>query len=200
MYGGARVTDAVEFFKQRGEMKVAVKVVRERVPERFRWRKAVGSLTSTAGKLRGKDRMRIEEPIREMVLDVEDGDLRREVVLDSRRNGVDLDRGELLPRRTVGDLRRYSFLTGTDLTEVQRYVHLPLDFFAPVDTAAAVLVGRAFSEHHRHKAQRIWLRLPDADTPDALPLHQRLMAEHASREARLAERWVAFAKALLDTK
>jgi hypothetical protein len=198
MYGGARVTDAVEFFKKRGEMKGAVKVVRQRVPERFRWRKAVGSLTATAGRLRGHERMRIEEPIREMVLDVEDIDLRREVVLDSRRHGVDLDRGELLPRRTVGDLRRYSFLTGTDLTEVQRYVALPPDFFAPVDTAAITLVGRAFAEHHKHKAHRIWLRLPDCDTPEDLPLHQRLMAEHATREARLAERWSAFAKSVVQ--
>jgi hypothetical protein len=196
--GGGRVTDAVEYFQRRDELRRAVRVVRDRSPERFRWRKAIGALTRSAGTLRGKDRMRVEEPVREIILDVPDFDLQREVVLDARRNGVDLDRGEVLPRRTVGDIRRLSYLTHTDLTQVQKHVPLPADFFASVETSAVVLVGRAYAEYHRSKARHVWLRLPDPDGPEPFQLHHRLMADHANREARLAERWAAFARSVVD--
>ncbi len=193
---GARVTDAVNHFTQRGELRTAVQIVRRRTPERFRWRNAVGSLCQTAGQLRGLDRMRVEEPVREVVIDLEDRELKQAVVLDARRHGVDLNRGEVLPARTVGDLRRYAFLTGADLTRLARHVHVPLDFFAPIDPAVVVLVGRGYAELHRRKAERIWERLPDPGE-ESLELHHRLMARHADREVRQAERWEAFARAVV---
>lgn len=198
MYAGSRVTDAVDYFKRRGELRGAVRLVRLREPERFRWRLAVGALTATAGRLRGHDRMRVEEPIREMVVEgIEDGELRREIVLDARRRGVDLDRGEVLPHRSVGDLRRASFLTGTDLSLIHRYVPLADDFFAPVDTGGVVIVGRAIASVYRKRAQQLWLRLPDPDGPQPYRLHERFMAERADRESHLAERWGAFARSVV---
>ncbi|MEM9195009.1 MAG: hypothetical protein AAGF12_37900 [Myxococcota bacterium] len=198
MYGGARVTDAVDFYQRRGEVKGAVRSVRDRAPERFRWRSAVGMLTGSAGQLRGLRRARIEEPVREIVLDIDNSELRREIVLDARRSGVDLDRGEVLPHRTVGDLRRLSFLTGIDLTQVQDKLRFPSDFFAPVETAGAILVSRALAQRHLQRARYVWLRIPDPDGPVPLELHHKLMAEHAERESGCAKRWAAFAKGLLE--
>src|SRR5687768_14269646 len=96
MFDGSRVTDAVDYWQRRAELKPAVHIVRTRVPERFRWRKAVANIAQGLSPLRGRDRMRLEEPVRELVIDLEDTALRREVVLDARRVGVDLDRGEVL--------------------------------------------------------------------------------------------------------
>ena len=198
MYAGARVTDAVDLLRRRGELRGAVKVVRRRYPERLRWRAAVSSLTWVAGGLRGRERMGVEEPIREVVIDIPDVDLRREVVLDARKGGVDLDRGEVLPVRTMGDVRRFSFLTGTDVARVQRFVKLPEDFEAPVDAAGVVLVGRTWATIHRKNAQRLWLRLPDPDGPEPWRMHHQIMAERARAESQLCERWMAFTHALVD--
>src|SRR5687768_3181257 len=104
MYDGSRVTDAVEYWRRRGELKGAVSIVRKRLPEHFRWRRAVNVVSQAAGALVGRERMRIEEPVREIVLDLPDEVLRREVVIDARRFGVDLDRGEVLRPRTVGEI------------------------------------------------------------------------------------------------
>ncbi|MEM9071985.1 MAG: hypothetical protein AAGE52_25995 [Myxococcota bacterium] len=195
---GARITDAVKFYAQRGENRGAVRIVRQREPDKFRWRKAVSGLSSRAGKLRGRDRMRIEEPVREVVVDLDDAVLRREVVLDARRWNVDLDRGEVLPFHRMGDLRRYAFLVGADMRVIERYVDLPIDFDAPVDTAACTLVSRAMANHYRRRAQRIWLELPDPDSRDAaLPQH-RFLADRASREAELARRWGALGQRLVE--
>lgn len=194
---GARVTDAVEFYAKRGESRGAVRIVRLREPDRFRWRKAVSGLSSRAGKLRGRDRMRIEEPVREVVLDLEN-ELQREVVLDARRYNVDLDRGELLPFHTMGDLRRYCFLVGTDVNTFDKYVRITNDFGEPIDTAGCTVVARAMSNHHRRRAQRIWLELPDPDGPDKWRMHHRFMSERASHDAELARRWNALAQRLVE--
>lgn len=196
---GARITDAVSFYQRKGEGKDAVRLVRQRDPDKFRWRSAVSKLTSSAGRMRGSDRMKIEEPIREVVLDLSDDGLQREVVLDARRFNVDLDRGEILPAHTMGDVRRYAFLVGADVRVVERYVELPEDFAAPVDVAACALVGRAMANHHRRRAQKIWLELPDPEDPEPRRHHHDLMADRAARDAELARRWAAFAKTLLGT-
>ncbi|MBX3248399.1 MAG: hypothetical protein KF901_14565 [Myxococcales bacterium] len=196
---GARITDAVSFYQRKGEGKDAVRLVRQRDPDKFRWRSAVSKLTSSAGRMRGSDRMKIEEPIREVVLDLADDGLQREVVLDARRFNVDLDRGEILPAHTMGDVRRYAFLVGADVRVIERYVELPEDFAAPVDVAACALVGRAMANHHRRRAQKIWLELPDPEDPEPRRHHHDLMADRAARDAELARRWAAFAKTLLGT-
>src|SRR4051812_9048594 len=97
---GARVTDEVIYWRMRGELRRAVRVVRVRKPERLRWRAALATVTEAAAPLRGFDRMVVEEPVREIVLDLDDRILRREAVLDARQHGVDLDRGEVLPVRS----------------------------------------------------------------------------------------------------
>jgi len=190
MTAGARITDAVSHFRSRGNLKSAVKLVRTKEPERLRWRAAVGALTLDAGKLLGGDRMRIEEPIRELVLDLGDNILQREVVLDARLHRVDLDRGEILPRWSFGDLRRLSFLARTDLDLLARYVRLPSEFEAPIDTAAVVLAGRAFSHMFRQRAQRLWLSVPDQDGPDLKMKHHGYLLERAEQDAERSRRWV----------
>ena len=121
----------------------------------------------------------------------------REVILDARRFRVDLDRGEVLPFRTLGDLRRTTFLTGTDLDAVRRYITLPEDFHAPIDTAGVVVVGRALAEQHRRRAQRVLMELPPAaPTRTESPLAAQLR-ERGERDADAARRWRAVADAIL---
>lgn len=196
MAAGARITDAVSHFRTRGNFRSAVKLVRAREPERLRWRAAIAALTLDAGGMRGNERMYLEEPIREMVLDLDDNILQREVVLDARLHRVDLDRGEILPRWTFGDLRRLAFLAHADLTLLQRYVALPSTFDEPIDTAAVVLAGRSFSSVFRQRAERLWLSVPDRDMPGPQLDHHRFMLERADQEAEHSRRWGALAKTL----
>jgi hypothetical protein len=198
MAAGARITDAVAHFRNRGNLRSAIKLIRTREPERLRWRAAVSSLTLEAGNLRGCDRMRVEEPIRELVLDLGDFILQREVVLDARLHRVDLDRGEILPRWTFGDLRRLSFLAQTDLTLMQRYVALPSSYDAPIDTAAVVLAGRSFANVFKQRAQRLWLSVPDEDAPGAPAAQHRFVLARADQEVEQSRRWGALAKTLGD--
>lgn len=198
MASGARITDAVAHFRRRGNFRSAVKLVRTREPERLRWRAAISALTQDAGGMRGNERMYLEEPIRELILDLEDGILQREIVLDARLHRVDLDRGEILPRWTFGDLRRLAFLAQTDLGLLQRYVALPSSFDAPIDTAAVVLAGRSFSSVFRQRAERLWLSVPDADLPGPELEHHRTMRERADQEVEQSRRWGALAKTLAN--
>ncbi len=174
-----------------------MRIVRKRTPERFRWRKAVAGVNSIAGKLRGIERLRVEEPVREIVLDLHDQDLQREVVLDARKVGVDLDRGEILPHATLADLRRLSYLSGVDVRRIGRYTKLPEGFGDVIDTAACVVIGRTLSEYHRKRAHNLWLRVPDPDGPQTLRKHHRMMLHRAEQERAESERWAAMSKALI---
>lgn len=196
MTAGARITDAVAHFRNRGNLKSAVKLVVTRQPERLRWRAAVGALTLDAGRLLGGERMRVEEPIRERVLDLGDDLLQREVVLDARLHRVDLDRGEILPRWSLGDLRRLSFLARTDIDLLSRYVRLPNEHETPIDTGAVVLAGRAFSTMFRQRAQRLWLSVPDQDGPEPKLKHHTYILQRADQDAERSRRWGALAKTL----
>jgi hypothetical protein len=197
MYDGSRVTDAVEYWRRRGEAKPAVAIVRTRSPERFRWRRAMGAMSHFAAALWGGDRMRVEEPMRELVLDLGDRVLRREVVLDARRAGVDLDRGEVLPHRSRADLDRIAEIVGTDLSRVSRHVPLPTDRAAAVDTAGVIVAGRTIGEALKIKAHRLLLQVPDADGGEPLRLHHRYLAERAAQDRDESQRWLAFARAVL---
>jgi hypothetical protein len=77
-----------------------------------------------------------------------------------------------------------------------RYVVLPGDFDAPIDTAAVVLAGRAFAHSFKQRANKLWLRVPDQDGPTPLMLHHRYMLERASQDAETSRRWAALAKTL----
>lgn len=194
---GARVTDEIEFFRRKGQLQHTVRVIRARTPERHRWRAGVAAVSQIAGSLRGRERMRIEEPIREIVLDLEDRLLRRESVLDARRVGVDLDRGEVLPQLTRWDLRRNAFLTGVDHLALAPYMRLPEEYSMPIDTAAAVLISRALSDAHKRRGERLIARLPAF--PDvALARHEQYMLERSERDKDQARRWMALARVLVD--
>jgi hypothetical protein len=194
---GARVTDEIEFFRRKGQLQQTVRVIRARAPERLRWRAGLAAVTQIAGGLRGRERMRIEEPIRELVLDLGDRLLRRESVLDARRVGVDLDRGEVLPQLTRWDLRRNAFITGVDHLALSPYMHLPEEYSAPIDTAAAVLIARALSDAHKKRAERLLARLPSA-VDVALARHEQFMFERSERDKDQARRWGALARVLVD--
>jgi hypothetical protein len=197
MAQSGRITDVVNYHTKRGELRGAVYVVRQRPAERFRWRSAVAGVTTATGILRGRDRMRVEEPVRELVLDLSDPMLQREVVLDARKAGVDLDRGEVLPQHTLRALRELAARHTLDLGHIARCTRLPDDPAALVDTAACVVVGRALVEHHRTKAHRLWLSVPDEDGPEPLRPHHRMMLDRAARDRAEAERWATLTKALL---
>jgi len=200
---GARITDEVEYYRRTGQFQQAVRVIRNRKPERLRWRMGVAALTQIAGTLRGRERMRIEEPVREMVLELPDRLLRRETVLDARRNGVDLDRGEVLPQLTRWDLRRSAFLIGVDQRALSPYILLPNDYAQPIDTAAAVLVSRAFAAAHKARADRLLEAIPTDVQQNweqrlALPRYQQYRIERAERDRDLAGRWNVLAKVLVE--
>lgn len=198
MAQGARVTDEIEFYRRRGQLQSTVRVIRSRTPERLRWRAAVAAVTQIAGDLRGRDRMKIEEPVREIVLDLNDKILRRESVLDARKSGVDLDRGEVLPPHTRWDLRRTAFLTGVDHEALARYVRLPADYARPIDTAAIVLITRALAQAHKQRADRLVARLPPNFDEKQLRQHQQYMLARAERDRDLARRWIALAKVMVE--
>jgi hypothetical protein len=193
---GARVTDEVIFWRMRGELRRAVRVVRVRKPERLRWRAALATVTEAAAPLRGLERAIVEEPVRELVLDLEDRILRREAVLDARQHGVDLDRGEVLPVRTRWDFKRTAFLTGVDHELLARYLKLPDDYERPVDTAGVVVISRAISRAHKQRADRLAQRVGAAQ--DNLARHEHIMLERADYERDLARRWAALSKALVQ--
>ena len=197
MAAGARVTDEIEFYRRKGQLQQTVRVIRSRTPERHRWRAGVAAVTQIAGGLRGRERMRIEEPIREILLDLEDRLLRRETVLDARRVGVDLDRGEVLPPLTRWDLRRNAFITGVDHMALAPYMHLPEEYSAPIDTAAAVLISRALSDAHKKRAERLLARLPST-LEAALARHEQYMLERSERDKDQARRWASLARVLVD--
>jgi hypothetical protein len=196
MAQGARVTDEVEFYRRRGQLQNAVRVIRARTPERLRWRAGVACVTQIAGGLRGRERMRIEEPVRELVLDLHDRMLRRETVLDARRSGVDLDRGEVLPRLTRWDLRRNAFLTGVDHLALAPYMNLPDDYSALIDTAAAVLISRALGGAHKLRSDRLLARLPS--DYEQMARHEHFMLQRSERDKDLARRWLALAQVMAD--
>jgi hypothetical protein len=193
---GARVTDEVMFWRDRGQLRKALRAVRTRKPERLRWRAALSTLTASAGSLRGFHRSLIEEPVREIVLDLDDRMLRREAVIDARRFGVDLDRGEVLPTCTRWDLKRTAFLTGVDHELLGRYLRLPSDFGQPMDTAGVVLGSRAIAGTYKLRAESLTSRVP-SETETPLARYQELLAQRARHERELARRWSALSKALL---
>lgn len=196
MSAGARITDEIEQHARSGNYRGAVRALRVRTPERLRWRVAVSQVAQVAGELRGVSRMRIEEPTREIVLDLDDRVLRRETVLDARRVGVDLDRGEVLPIRTRWDLKRTSYLVGVDHELLGRYTALPGDFAAPIDTAAAVILSRAIAASHKVRADKLLQRVDEGKR--AMQAHERYMVERAAYDKDLARRWAALARTLID--
>lgn len=191
---GGRITDEVEGFRRIGDLRSAVRVVRARKPERLRWRSAVATMTKEAGGQQGMSRLRIEEPIREIVLDMEDRILRRETVLDARKVGVDLDRGEVLPQHTRWDLKRTAFLVGVDHEVLGRYTQLPAEFECQIDTGAVVLLSRSLAHSFLNRADKLLARLP-ADK-SKLPKHERFILERAEFEREQARRWAALSKTL----
>lgn len=197
MSAGARVTDEVDFWKQRGDLRRCVRVVRTREPERLRWRLAVSRVTGLARGLGGVERLRVVEPVRETVLDLDDRMLRREAVLDARLHGVDLDRGEILPARTRWDLKRASFLTGVDHELVGRYVRLPVDYARPIDTAGVSLVARALASSHEQRAEKLLAELQTSSDP-ALARYERVVWQRAEQDRDIARRWAALSRALLQ--
>jgi hypothetical protein len=194
---GARVTDEVNFWRKRGDLKRAVRVVRTRVPERLRWRAALAQVSESAAPLRGRERFLIEEPVRELVLDLDDFILRREAVLDARRFGLDLDRGEVLPVRTRWDLKRTAFLVGVDHELLGHYVRLPDDFGKPIDTAGVVVVSRALANTFKQRGDRLAERV-SAGPSAALARHEQIMLERAAHERELARKWAALSKTLVE--
>lgn len=193
---GERVTDAVEFFRQREEYRNALRMVRDRSPDGRRWRAAVQRVSGTAAGLRGRERVGLEEPLREVVLDLGDLRLRTEVVLDARRMRLDLDRGEILTPRTFGDLRRAAFLASVDLEQVRRHVDVSDDFFAPVDVAGVVVVARSMSEAFASRAKRLVLELP-VDDERALTVRELGVRDQVERDRMDQRRWSALASTLL---
>ncbi len=197
MYDGSRVTDAVEYWRRQENLRKAVSIVRGREPERFRWRKAVGRVSESIGGLRGRDRLVVEEPVREIVLDLDDAALRREVVIDARRVGVDFDRGEVLRSHTLADLERLSAEQGTDMSRLRRHVKLPTASDQIVDTAGAIVIARALGDHLRTRAQNLLLQVPDSDGPERVMMHHQFMLERAGRDRDESLRWLNFARVLL---
>ncbi|QQR91805.1 MAG: hypothetical protein IPJ88_08925 [Myxococcales bacterium] len=161
---GGRVTDIVGLYRYRGQYPAAVRAVRSRAPEQRRWRWAVAGITESAGALLGKQRRFVVEPVREMVLDMQDDSLRSQVVLDAWQRGVDLDRGEVLPEHNTWDLRRKAFLKNLYLESLEPWIHLPKDGFAPVTLAPVILAAKDRAQLDRSHAARLTAFLDDEES------------------------------------
>lgn len=195
MGSGARVTDEVNFYQRRGDLRQTVRVLRDREPERLRWRSAVSTVTRMAAQLRGLNRMRLEEPVRELVLDLDDRILRRETVLDARRSGLDLDRGEILPVRSRWDLRRTAFLTGVDHELLGRYLKLPTDFDDAIDTAGVTVIARQIARVYKNRADKLIRSVDEVGAPAD---EKRHVLQHARYERDLARRWAVLSKTIIQ--
>ena len=194
MGSGARVTDEVNFYQRRGDLRQTVRVLRDREPERLRWRSAVSTVTKMAAQLRGLNRMRLEEPVRELVLDLDDRILRRETVLDARRSGLDLDRGEILPVRSRWDLRRTAFLTGVDHELLGRYLKLPTDFDTAIDTAGVTVIARQIARVYKNRADKLVRSAEELGAPADEKKH---VLHRARYERDLARRWAVLSKTII---
>lgn len=195
MYTGSRVTDAVRYHQVRGELNCAVRIVRSRQPEACRWREAVYRVNTGTSRLEGLCRARIEEPLREAVMDLPDQTLQYEVVIDADATGVDLDRGEILPTRTVGEVRRMVFLTGVSPHVLQGHVRLPSDLQALVPVAPVVRFSRRMADLHHREALAIRQTIPSS----SLWLSDEDIQQKARVERNLhhARAWSGLAQALL---
>lgn len=194
---GARITDEVDGFRRVGDLCGAVRALRRRRPERLRWRAAAASMTAAAVHCQGLTRARIEEPIREMILDMDDRILRRETVLDARRVGLDLDRGEVLPVHSRWELKRSAFLVGVDHELLGRYMQLPGEFTQLIDTAGAVLLARSFATALSSRAERLETRVTYTGAANGLP-HEQALLKRAAFEREQAQRWAALSKVLVQ--
>ena len=195
---GARITDAVLYHGRGGRVRHAVDAVRYRAPDAFRWRRAVNTLNQHAGRLRGRDRGRVVEPVREVVLDIKSENLRKEVAIDARRHRVMLDRGDILPSHTAGDLRRYAHIVGAEVEWLEKHIPIGDDFSRPIDTAGAIVVSRSYSTFFRQRAERCWLQVPDPDLKVPLTTMQKSVTAAGEYCDAQAKRWRALADRLLE--
>lgn len=192
-----RVTDEVEARSKDGDLPGAVEIVRRRRPDARRWRTAVTVVAKRSVEVvRGLERHCAEEALREIVLGVHDPGLRCETVLDVRLQGMDLDRGEVLPRWRIGELRRLAYLLDLELDAVAAHVPLPEGFSRGIDTPGVVLTGRHLAGLHQHNAVRQRRRLPDQVEGKRLDAQQTRLLETAQWAAERARRWSTLAEHL----
>jgi hypothetical protein len=197
MYTGSRITDAVDYFQRHERLPGAVSIIRTRTPERFRWRRAVRNVTRVATHLRGLDRMRIEEPIREVVLDLPQPHLRGHVVLDACQVGMDLDRGEIFGIRSEGEIRRLAFLTGVDWSLIQQRLSFHQQWDAAVQAVRVGLLGRHMARAHHARARDFSRQVPDQPMEEDdwfLASYAQQQAQHHEDQAR---RWEALVHSLM---
>ena len=89
------------------------------------------------------------------------------------------------------------FLTGTDMDLIRRFVEVPEDFHAPLDTAGVVIVGRAIAERHRRRAHRVSLELPEGPVSASGTELVTKLRRQADEDADSARRWRAVAETIL---
>lgn len=192
-----RVTDEVVARSEQGDLPGAVEVVRRRRPDARRWRMAVGVVARRSIEVaHGFERHCAEEALREIVINVGDRALRRETVLDVRLQGLDIDRGDVLPRWRIGELRRLAYLLDLELDAVAAHVPLPDGFSQGIDTPGVVLTGRHLAGLHRHNAERQLRRLPDAVKTARMSSHQAKILSTAQWASERARRWNTLAEHL----
>lgn len=193
----ARVLDEVVARSEQGDLPGAVDVVRRRRPDARRWRAAVTVVARRSLEVSyGFERRCAEEALREIVGRVDDRALRCETVLDVRMQGIDIDRGDVLPRWRIGELRRLAYLLDLELDAVAAHVPLPDGFSNAIDTPCVVLTGRHLAGLHRHNADRQLRRLPDSVEVARMSSHQAKLLQTAQWASERARRWNTLAEHL----
>ncbi|MBI5513251.1 MAG: hypothetical protein HY909_05745 [Deltaproteobacteria bacterium] len=197
-----RVSDEAAILCRRKDFPRAVNVLQRRRSERRRWRHAFRLVTVLGDRaLDGARRSWMEGALREVVAQVADTQLQRELVVEARAAQVRFDLGAVLPGWTGRSLWRLADSLEIPMQYVALVTSLPAALTVPLDTAQVVLDFRRTAEAHRVVAAQLgatlppWAQFQEAKGALDPALKQRLNTVRAQHEA--SRRWRAFAGRLL---
>jgi hypothetical protein len=197
-----RVSDEAAILCRRRDFPRAVNVLQRRAAERRRWRHAFRLVTVLGDRaLDGSRRVWMEGALRDVVAQVRDLRLQRELVVEARAAQVRFDLGAPLPAWTARTLWHLADTLEIPMQYITRVTALPPTLQAPVDTAQVVVDFRRTAEAHRALAAQLGATLPPwalfQEAKGALDpaLQQRLNTVRVQHEA--SRRWRDFAGRLL---
>jgi hypothetical protein len=192
-----RVSEDTAILCRRQDFPRAMNVLQRRPPDHRRWRVGLRNVATSAGRvLQGSRRWWLGGAIRELVSEVPNPWLQRELAVDLFATGTGFEPPDLLPHWTARDVWGLADGVGLPMEYVAQVTALPGYIDARVETARLVLdFRRTALAHHEHAR-----RLAAATTKDLTevrgyaPWAARVEID-AQRDA--AERWRALAMHLL---
>lgn len=189
-----RVSDDAAILVQRMDFPRALNVLQRRAPDHRRWRWAFRRVTSGVNVRLDQSRKRwMQSGLDEIVSNVEDRWLQRELAIDYRTGlGVDTELS-VLPRYTARDLWRIAEQYGLPMEYLAHVTELPRFIDAPIDTTRVVIDCRRTAEAHRDEARNLLAGIAPTETVPLADQLQRIAAD-AQRDAEA--RWRALGQRL----